>query len=96
MFSMVTLCLPLIQEGQLSVSGRLTAFNRRLSLHKKNVVRKADQFDRALIVLTGPSNQTEPKTRQNDVPMTYEDIEFPDQFSHLHSLIRAFATRLQN
>ena len=110
---MVILCLPLIQKGQLSVSGErlYTSTVNRLedkACTSKSVLKKTHHLDKTLIGLTGPTNQTKQKkqkkkkttkkkkkNRQN-ASLTYADSEFPDQFSHLHSLIRAFAMCLQN
>ena len=57
-FSTVILSFPLIQEGQLSVSGErmhtIKAGFRRLSLSSKRVVRKTDRARHDPNGLTGP------------------------------------------
>ena len=57
-FSTIILSLPLMQEGQLSVTGKgigtvLVNCLEGLSLPRKNIVRLTDQVDITLLVLTG-------------------------------------------
>ena len=85
-FFMIILCRPLIQEGQLSECAQVQV--NRLEDYActgKSVVRKTDQPDKTLIVLTGPSNQTEPNTRQNDVFMTMQTVNSQISF-HIYTV----------